>query len=184
MKELIKNLRPLRDCWPADGIRPAAVLLLIQKDGSGHHVLFIRRARTMNSHRGQIAFPGGRADAADAGPVGTALRETREELGIPAGSIRVVGSLRPQTAIDRSLVLPFVGFTTATGADIRANPAEVEEVLPVPLHQLTRTDSQPFGFTRFGKRRHSHFFRNGGNIIWGLTAEILYDADLQPPGPG
>src|SRR5690348_812985 len=80
---------------PGVGARAAAVLMLIGDGARGPEILFVERAASLRTHAGQIAFPGGAADPADADLAGTALREAQEETGVDPAGIRVLGRLPP-----------------------------------------------------------------------------------------
>src|SRR5205807_5373693 len=67
---------------PTDERREAAVLMLFGSGTDGPDVLLLRRADSLGSHPGQVAFPGGGAEPGDAGLVATALREAEEEVGL------------------------------------------------------------------------------------------------------
>lgn len=141
-------------------------------------VIFIRRSARLRSHSGQIGFPGGRRDSGDINPLATALRETEEELGIPASSITPLGALDPVQSLEGSNVWPLVGYTTFAFADLRLNEDEVAEAFAIPCSDLTSTRYQSFSFTIFGYRRTSHLFVTTKISIWGLTAQMLKNARL------
>src|SRR5258708_31892027 len=73
--------------------KAAAVLVLLLRREAGLHVLYTRRADHLSSHRGQVAFPGGRFDRRDPHLLAAALRETHEEVGIAPDQVEVLGSL-------------------------------------------------------------------------------------------
>jgi 8-oxo-dGTP pyrophosphatase MutT (NUDIX family) len=102
------NLEQLADLLPAEPLRPAAVLVGLREHGSGTTVLLTRRQDALRHHAGQISFPGGRVDLADAGPLAAAIRETEEEVGLPARSIEPLGWLDPYATITGFHVYPLV----------------------------------------------------------------------------
>ncbi|MFE8729945.1 NUDIX hydrolase, partial [Aeromonas hydrophila] len=75
------------------GLNPAAVLVPVVERHDGLHLLLTRRSARLRHHAGQISFPGGRQDPDDQDLIATALRETREELGIPSHLVQVIGTL-------------------------------------------------------------------------------------------
>ncbi|HXW82851.1 MAG TPA: CoA pyrophosphatase, partial [Candidatus Binataceae bacterium] len=91
--------------------RAAAVLVpIFERDGT-LHVVYIRRSDQVASHRGQVAFPGGRVDPADQTVLDTALREAHEEVGIPPDAVEVLGALPTATTYTSGiLVSPFAGL--------------------------------------------------------------------------
>ena len=80
--------------WPdPESYKAAAVLVPLQETDTGERLVLTRRAAHLNHHQGQIAFPGGKIDPEDAGPLAAALRESNEEIGINPADVRVLGQL-------------------------------------------------------------------------------------------
>jgi 8-oxo-dGTP pyrophosphatase MutT (NUDIX family) len=98
-------------------------------------VLLTRRASHLRQHAGQISFPGGRAEAGDAGPSATALREAHEEVGLPPGRVRVIGQLPAYRTITNFSVVPVVGLVHAP-FETALDPNEADEAFEVPLSFL------------------------------------------------
>lgn len=159
--------------------RSAAVLVPLIEHASGLTVMLTRRTDTLPDHPGQIAFPGGRLEALDAGPLDAALRETEEETGLPRHYVRPVGYLTSYLTITGYSVIPVVGFVRP-GFKYRPDPVEVAEIFEVPLDFILEPRNQ---------RRESHEFR-GHEVsyyvipwqdagreyrIWGATAAMLVD---------
>jgi 8-oxo-dGTP pyrophosphatase MutT (NUDIX family) len=172
----LADLPPAIDKGPkVDGSRPAAVLLpLFEADGDTSVVL-IKRPETMSSHRGEIAFPGGKFEAGvDSDLRATALREAHEEIGLVPADVEVVSRLDGiGTVATRFTIAPFVGFLQ-NRPELRPSPTEVVRVLEVPLSELLdpdvyreeRWDTHTFDFD-------VHFFDLEDETIWGATARIL-----------
>jgi 8-oxo-dGTP pyrophosphatase MutT (NUDIX family) len=150
--------------------RAAAVLVpLVSREG-GLHVIYTRRSDRLSSHRGQVAFPGGRFDRTDRDLLATALRETDEEVGIAPDSVDVLGSFEGrQTRASEIFVTPFVGFVNEPFA-LRPDPKEVAEIFEVPLSALE--DRRHRGYHNWTNNgapsRHPAILYNG-QVIWGLT---------------
>jgi len=150
----------------------AAVLLpIVVRDEPT--ILFTRRNANLTRHAGQVSFPGGGAQPEDISLVETALRETREETGIDAGFISVVGFLDAYETGTGYAILPVVGLL-AQGFALLPDPGEVEEVFEVPLAFLLdpanrRRDSREWQ----GRRREFYVFEYGSHYIWGATAAIV-----------
>ena len=117
----------------------ASVLVPIVEDEDGLRVLLTRRHHAI-SYPGQICFPGGRADAGDADAEETALRETREEIGLSARHVRILGRLGTYHTQSGYRITPVVGLIRPPFS-LFANPREVDEILEIPLSALTRSSS-------------------------------------------
>lgn len=156
-------------------LREAAVLVpLVLRDGAPH-VLFTKRPATLRHHAGQYSFPGGSRDAEDPTPLRTALRETREELGIDVAEVRVLGALDEVPTLGGTgfRIHPFVGVLPV-GLEYKPNPAEVEFIVEVPLDHLLdpaahRVESHHWGGTEY----EVDFYTYGAHVIWGATGRIL-----------
>lgn len=159
------------------GSRPAAVLLaMFERDGEARVVL-TKRPDTMPSHQGEIAFPGGKYDAAvDDSLIATALREAHEEVGLVATAVEIVGALTPLRTVASSFVItPFVGFC-ATEPDLVPHEREVVSVFDVALGELLdpethRREVWPVRDTEL----HVDFYLLPGETVWGATARMLTD---------
>lgn len=116
----------------ASGYAHSAVLLPLVYRSAEPEVLLTRRTDHVQTHKGQISFPGGASDERDGNRVETALRETREELGIPDPMIEVLGLLDDVQTPTGFIVTPVVGLLRSL-PPLDPNPDEVAEVLFVPL---------------------------------------------------
>ena len=152
--------------------KPAAVLVPIQEQKDGHHIILTRRAEGLNSHSGQVAFPGGRLDPTDAGPLEAALRESQEEVGIDPRHVRVLGQLDQVTASSKFLVTPFVGLIPFPYG-FSLNPAETTEVFSVPVSALLADDTMSVDPIRHGTQRPIYHFQYQHWDIWGATAKVI-----------
>ncbi len=153
----------------------AAVLMpLFERDGE-LHVVFIRRSDHVASHRGQVAFPGGRVEPIDATLLDAALREAHEEVGLDPATVDVVGGLPTMhTTTSGIIVAPFVGVIPSD-APLKADPSEVAEIFDVPLSALRDMKFRgDYEFNPDGRARGSKFpaILYGGQVIWGLTLRI------------
>jgi len=175
MPDLAERLRSSLKGLPCarpvpNGTRPAAVLAPFVRDNGRWKVLFTKRTDRVESHKGQVSFPGGTRDPADESHAATALRETEEEIGVARGDVELVGRLNPIVTITNFLVHPFVGIIPYP-YPFKLNRNEVARLLEVDLEQLVAE-----------ARAQAHFppgsldleFNQGGEIIWGATARILY----------
>ncbi len=158
----VLGARPIQRIPPGDA-RPASVLVpLFERDGEAH-VWLVRRPRTMRRHAGQVAFPGGKADAADGSPLVTALREAHEELGIPGDAVDVLGPLDEMNTRTGFAISPFVGWLAA-GVPIVPNAGEVDRAFAAPVRAFLEP---PAGVPPF------HGWTIDGELVWGATAHIV-----------
>ncbi len=154
-------------------LRPAAVLVPIVDRPSGLTVLLTRRSAHLSSHAGQVAFPGGRIDDGDDGPVGAALRETEEETGIPPSFVTPVGLLDPYETGSGFVIVPVVGVLRE-GCTPRPNPGEVDEIFEVPLDFLMDTaNHQRHSGVWQGRERRYYAMPYESHNIWGATAGMI-----------
>ena len=155
---------------PVEQRRAAVLLPLFVRDGALRIVL-TRRTETVEHHRGQISFPGGAEEEADESAFATAVRETEEELGIPAGDIRLLGALSPLVTVSDFFVEPFVGAIPYPHV-LRPAEAEIAEVIDAPIAALM----DPKILERRllpGREEPTLFFHYGQHVIWGATARML-----------
>ena len=154
-------------------LRPAAVLIPLLPGPAGLRVLLTRRSVALKHHPGQIAFPGGKVDATDASDEAAALREAREEVGLDASRVRLIGRLGAHETVTGFSVVPIVGqveppFTPAPSDD------EVAEVFDVPLsHLLDPANLQVHSRIWMGRPRAYFAIPYGPYYIWGATARII-----------
>jgi 8-oxo-dGTP pyrophosphatase MutT (NUDIX family) len=158
-----------------DGSLPAAVLVPLYETAGEATVILTKRPDTMPSHQGEISFPGGKFEpAADTDLEETALREAREEIGLPPRAVEVVSRLEGIATVgSRFLITPFVGLLETRPA-LTPNPGEVVRVLEVPLSELMADDV--YREERWDTRGYDfdvHFYELSDETVWGATARIL-----------
>ena len=176
-----KLRRTLKQTDPEDRLaydgnsRAAAVLVPLVHRDDELHLVFIRRSDRVESHRGQVAFPGGRVDPSDASLLHTALREAHEEVGIHPTAVEVLGGFPTvSTVANPILVAPFVGFLREQVV-YRLQEKEVAEVFEVPLPALSDPRYRGMYEWRRDKDREPSQFPAifyAGQTIWGLTLRI------------
>lgn len=156
------------------GATEAGVLVpLFVRDADLHTVFTLRRS-DLRRHAGEISFPGGRRDPGDADLRATALRETEEEIGLPASAVDVVGELPPvSTFVTSYAIYPFVGLIS-DGSVWTAQPTEVAEVIELSLPALQAGYGQR-RITRRGIAIMTDTYVVGDHLIWGATARVLGD---------
>lgn len=163
---------PVRQLLPDDP-RPAAVLVALLPGEQGSDILLTVRAAQLRQHAGQIAFPGGRVEATDADPAAAALREAAEEVGLPAGDVRLLGFLPDHVVFSGWRITPVVGWVTRQPV-LRHDPAEVAASFRLPLRVLLAGDHQVTVQRNLaGVQLPSVEIHYEGHRIWGATAGIL-----------
>lgn len=154
-------------------LRPAGVLMPVQVIDGVAQVLLTKRASHLKHHPGQIAFPGGKQEDSDADVAAAALREAREEIGLPEDAVRVLGILPTHETVTSFTVTPVVGLIERDFT-LTPEPGEVEEVFRVPLSHVTDKANFSVQYRLWlGQRRHYYTVPFGPYYIWGATARIL-----------
>ena len=171
------NISDGTDQVKREGQRKAAVLFpLVMRDE--WHVILTQRPETMPSHPGQVAFPGGKAEAGET-IAKTALRETEEEIGVKPEDVQLLGRLPSFNAVSQYRVTPFVGIVDSA-AKITPDPREVESAFEVPFSFLMNPDNHVRREVFFNGKDHVLFDMPYEGLdgrhrnIWGMTAMTIY----------
>jgi 8-oxo-dGTP pyrophosphatase MutT (NUDIX family) len=161
--------------WERAGVvasRPAAVLVPVV-DRAEPTVILTLRTADLASHAGQIAFPGGKIDPGDQSPLGAALREAEEEIGLAPALVEPFGYLDLYLTFSGFRILPTVARVTPAYA-LNLNRSEVSEVFEVPLAFLMSPQNhQRHSRDWKGIIRHYYAIPYQERYIWGVTAGIL-----------
>ncbi len=151
-------------------LRAAAVLIAVTPEG---RLILTKRASHLKHHPGQIAFPGGKVDAGDAGPEAAALREAREEVGLLPESVDVLGSLPQHETVTGFQITPFLAVVRGPFTPV-PEAGEVDEVFTVPLSHVLNPARFAIERRRWrGEWRRYYAVPYGPYYIWGATARIL-----------
>jgi 8-oxo-dGTP pyrophosphatase MutT (NUDIX family) len=154
---------------PASGGRRSAVLVLFGDGAQGPDLLYIQRSEGLRRHPGQPAFPGGKIEQSDDGPIAAALREAVEETGLDPAGVDVLTTL-PEMFIPRSefRVVPVLGWWRTPSA---VRPTDIGEVAAVErIGVADLADPANRLMLRFPGGRSGPAFRIGAMLIWGFTA--------------
>jgi 8-oxo-dGTP pyrophosphatase MutT (NUDIX family) len=161
--------------WDRAGVaatKPAAVLVpVVDRPEPG--VILTMRTSELSNHAGQIAFPGGKIDRADDGPLAAALREAKEEIGLDARLVQPLGYLDLYLTFSGFRILPVVA-RIAPDYELKLNASEVADAFEVPLGFLMGPENHQ-RHTRDWKgiRREYYAMPYQERYIWGVTAGIL-----------
>lgn len=159
---------------PEITLKCAAVLVpLVWHDGEWH-LLFTRRTDTVESHKGQVSFPGGACDEGETTAEETALREADEEIGLSPGDVRVLGKMSNLVTITYYRVTPVVGVVKWPTV-FRVGEHEVARVFTIPLAWLANPSNR-WQFEIPGTRRSLIAYHPyDGELLWGATARMTVD---------
>jgi 8-oxo-dGTP pyrophosphatase MutT (NUDIX family) len=153
-------------------IRPAAVLVPVVARAEPT-VLLTQRAAHLKDHAGQISFPGGKIDPADASPMAAALREADEEVGLAADHVEPIGYLDLYLTTFGFRIVPLLARVAPPFA-LTLNRDEVEDAFEVPLAFLMSPENHRRKSREWnGLTRHFYEMPFGERYIWGATAGIL-----------
>jgi 8-oxo-dGTP pyrophosphatase MutT (NUDIX family) len=161
--------------WERAGVaatRPAAVLVPVV-DRAAPGVILTMRTSDLSSHAGQIAFPGGKIDKADKGPLAAALREAKEEIGLDARLVEPLGYLDLYLTFSGFRILPVVARVEPDYA-LALNASEVADAFEVPLDFLMGPENHQRHSREWkGIQRQYYAMPYQERYIWGVTAGIL-----------
>jgi 8-oxo-dGTP pyrophosphatase MutT (NUDIX family) len=155
-------------------LKCAAVLIPLVWYDDEWHLLFTRRTDTVESHKGQVSFPGGACDEGETTPEETALREADEEIGIPPRGVKVLGRLSNLITITYFRVTPVVGVVRWPVV-FRVGAHEVARIFTIPLAWLANPSNR-WQFEMAGRTRSLIAYHPyDGELLWGATARMTVD---------
>ena len=158
---------PVNSVLDPGKFQPAAVLLIIC--GEPPHIIMTRKSARMRVHAGEISFPGGKPECKDADLCATALRETREEIGLYVDRQKVIGQLQPVSTLStRYIILPFVSILEEI-PEMTPN-IEVSDIECIPLESFLSTLTPDTGHGPYPEMYELWY---DGKQVWGASARIL-----------
>ncbi|PWZ27891.1 Nudix hydrolase 15, mitochondrial [Zea mays] len=181
--------------------RAAVLVCLFRGDGGELRVILTKRSSSLSTHSGEVSLPGGKVEEGDADDVATALRESKEEIGLDPALVTVVASLEhflSKYGLDHShsFWVDMVKASRGRGTWLvtywrflhfgqafkpALNIAEVDEIFDVPLEMFLKDENRTSEEReKMGQTFTVHYFTYENGIqkylIWGLTARILIHA--------
>jgi len=155
-------------------LKCAAVLVPLVWHDEEWHLLYTRRTDTVESHKGQVSFPGGACDEGETTPEETALREANEEIGLDPKDVTVLGRLPNLITITYFRVTPVIGVVKWP-AVFRVGEHEVARIFTVPLAWLSNRSNR-WQFEMPGRARSLIAYHPyDGELLWGATARMTVD---------
>lgn len=164
--------RPAMEIVAPQYKRACVLIPFVRNHSGGWSILFTRRSENLAAHSGQIAFPGGGVEAGETLEE-AAIREAREEVGIPPERLELIGRLDDVVTNSGFLVTPFAGVLHER-IEYALQATEVVEVFEVPVEALLDARNPEVRYVPFrGKRFPAYFYRHEAYEIWGLTGRML-----------
>jgi 8-oxo-dGTP pyrophosphatase MutT (NUDIX family) len=155
-------------------LKKAAVLIPLLYKDSEWNLLFTRRTDVVDTHKGQVSFPGGSKDKRDASVFDTALREANEEIGLTKSNVDIVGCLENFPTISNFVIKPVIGVIK-NHFNYKLSPLEVSRVFYIPISWLANPnhfEERAFTLSN-GDSRTTVFYQIYDNeLLWGISAQI------------
>jgi 8-oxo-dGTP pyrophosphatase MutT (NUDIX family) len=155
----------------------AAVMVILTPINDELNILFTHRTNSVRIHKDQVSLPGGLKEKGDQSLIQTAIRETREEIGISIIENEIIGSLTPVESISNFRIHPFVCCKYELGST-QLNKSEVSKIFFIPLKWVLDESNWQYKkmMTSNDKERSVIFYEPyESEVVWGITARILVD---------
>ncbi|HJT82843.1 MAG TPA: CoA pyrophosphatase [Nitrososphaeraceae archaeon] len=148
----------------------SSVLIIIHFTNFKPKIILTKRSSLLKLHKNEISFPGGTFKEADGSLINTAIRETKEEIGLEFTSSDINGCFQiVKTLTSHYIIIPFVTFQDKI-KQTSLLMDEVSDILDIPVFDLFESLDSNFNYRNF---TNSYLFRYNNEIIWGATARIL-----------
>ena len=158
----------------AQKLKPGSVMVLFTPTSEGPSIVLTRRSQNVRTHRGEIAFPGGKPELKDKSSVDTALRETEEEIGISRSDIDIWGGLPAVITVSSGFRLDIHTGLLKNFPTFEPQPNEVSEVFTTPVSHLDNpANARSERIMRNGQILDRPCYSYDGHVIWGATARII-----------
>ena len=152
---------------------PSAVLVPLLVKNDEFELLLNKRTNDLTHHKGEISFPGGRLEKTDDSYLACALRETEEEIGLPADRVEILGELDATPVISRYMIKPFVGIVPYPFEYVK-NKDEVDKIFSVPIKDFMNPEVHSITVNRFlNLTVPIHYYHVAGEMVWGATGRIV-----------
>ena len=175
VREILQDREPRRIPDPkVDFVHAGVLIPLLEQEGEPR-ILFTRRSRKVEHHKGQISFPGGVVEPDDPSLKATALREAREEIGLFEKDVEILGRLDDARTISTGYIVhPFIG-SVPHPYDYVLSEREVDEILLIPLSVFHPENTRTRGdrYEHRGEIVETPTYSCNGDVIWGATARIM-----------
>jgi len=157
----------------------AGILVPVTRNAENPKIILTRRAEHLNTHKGQVAFPGGKFDQEDGCLLNTALRECHEEVGLAAHQVEVIGQLSQVISLHGIRVTPYVGLVDE-GVELTPNLNELDSIFQVPVSffrqaQPKRRDRMTFRDMALSVPSYDYQYQGENYEIWGLSSIVLME---------
>lgn len=169
--------QPIEEPVLVPGYRHAAVLVPFLQINAAWHLLFTRRTETVQSHKGQVSFPGGAIEPQDSSPEAAAVRESEEEIGLCSQDVKILGRLPYFLTVSNYLIVPVLACIPWP-YQFTLSAHEVSRVFTIPLHWLADPPhwSERPRMLPSGKKENVIIYEPyDGEVLWGISARITHE---------
>ena len=179
IETLVSRLKAYQPKMLDEDMPEAGILVLVTCNPSDPKVILTRRAQHLNTHKGQVAFPGGKFDTEDRTVLNTALRECHEEIGVAPVDVEIIGSLSQVISLHGIKVTPYVGLV-AEDIALVPNLDELDSIFKVPTEYILnaepkRRDRMTYKGVALSVPSYDYQDIDDSYEIWGLSAIVLVE---------